>query len=61
MHTIEKIMAKSKLDALKKCGYEYIYWKGNNPYSIQYGIYTYKIYAIKIEYGKYMISAERIN
>jgi hypothetical protein len=56
---MEFIKAKNKIEALKNAGFENIYFSGKNPYSIRYGIYTYKITASKEKDG-YIIIAERI-
>lgn len=32
----QTVIAKSKLDGLKKLGYERIYWKGQKPYSVDF-------------------------
>ena len=55
------IQAKNKIEALKKSGYDRIYFKGNKPYSVIWSIYTSYVYAIRVSYGNYIIVIERIN
>jgi hypothetical protein len=57
---METIIAKNKIDALKKAGHERIYFKGNKPYAYVNSIYSYHIYAIVIAKGEYYISKERV-
>jgi hypothetical protein len=57
---MKTIQAKNKIDALKQSGYENIYFSGNKPYSITSAIYTYKVFAIRLSTGNYMIISERI-
>ncbi len=58
---METITAKNKIEALKKSGFEIIYFKGNKPYGYINTIYSYNVYAIKIAKNEYYISKERIN
>jgi hypothetical protein len=53
------VSAKNKVDALKSYGYEQIYFKGNNPYVVEWGIYVYHIFALRIKKGEYLIFKER--
>lgn len=53
--------AKNKIEALKMYGIEKIYFKGNEPYGVWGGIYTYHVYAIRLENGVYEIVKNRVN
>jgi hypothetical protein len=58
---LEIMKAKNKIEALKMYGIEKIYFKGNEPYGVWGGIYTYHVYAIRLENGVYEIVKNRVN
>lgn len=57
---METIKAPTKLKALKKAGFDKVYWKGSTPFSVIRGIYTEYVYAIKIANGEFFLSIERV-
>lgn len=41
------VKSKTKVEALRSSGYDFIYWEGNTPYGVEYPESKRKVYAIR--------------